>query len=150
MFIVSILLYATGSATGAHINSVVTMATVFTGHCHPVRGLIYIFCQLVGGSLGGAVLRVTLGDKMAYKLHNAGCWIDPEGEVGVWQAALIEFICMFILLSVDVSFVRLESILTHQTVSRFLAYGVGLDPHQAKLYGVKYGPLLVGSIVGLM
>jgi len=124
------LISATASATGAHINPLVTIAITLSGLCHPVRAMVYIFCQLVGGALGGSLLRVALGRKFAYEIHNAGCWIDPEGEVGVWQAALIEFTCVFILL--------------------FLAYGVGLDPRQAKLYGAKYGPVLVGLTVGLM
>jgi glycerol uptake facilitator-like aquaporin len=100
MILVSTLISATGSATGAHVNSMVTMATAFSGHCHPVRAMIYILCQLVGGALGGGLLRVALGKKLAYEIHNAGCWIEPAGEVDVWQAALIEFICMFILLFV--------------------------------------------------
>ena len=33
---------------------------------------------------------------------------------------------------------------------RFLAYGVGLDPRQAKVYGPKYGPVLVGLLVGIL
>ena len=98
--VVSCLISATAAASGAHINSIVTMATVFSGHCHPVRAVIYIFCQLVGGGLGGGVLRAALGKTLAYKIHNGGCWIDPDGEVNVWQAALIEFVCAFILLSV--------------------------------------------------
>jgi len=128
--LVSTLVSATGSATGAHINPIVTIATTLSGHCHPVRGIIYVFCQLVGGVLGGAILRVALGSQLAYEIHNAGCWIDPEGEVSVWQAALIEFVSTFILL--------------------LLAYGVGLDPRQAKLFGPKYGPVLVGLVVGVM
>jgi len=128
--LVSSLISATAPATGAHINPLVTMATVLSGLCHPVRAVIYIFCQLVGGALGGTLLRVALGWKLAHELHNTGCWIDPEGEVTVWQAALIEFTSVFILL--------------------FLAYGVGLDPRQAKLFGAKYGPVLVGLTVGLM
>jgi len=42
---------------------------------------------------------------------------------------------------------------THKTgifLPRFLAYGIGLDPHQAELFGAKYGPVLVGLTVGLM
>lgn len=100
VILVSTLVSATGSSTGAHINPIVTIATTLSGHCHPVRAVIYVFCQLVGGVLGGAILRAALGDKFAYQIHNAGCWIDPEGEVGVWQAALIEFVSTFILLSV--------------------------------------------------
>jgi glycerol uptake facilitator-like aquaporin len=98
--IVSTLISAAGSATGALINPMVTIAVTLSGHCHPVRAVIYIFCELVGGVLGGALLRVALGDRFAYEIHNAGCWIDPEGEVSVWQAALIEFVSTFILLFV--------------------------------------------------
>ncbi|KAF9648337.1 aquaporin-like protein [Thelephora ganbajun] len=129
-FLVSALISATAPASGAHINPLVTIATAFSGLCHPVRAIVYIFCQLVGGALGGTFLRVTLGKTFAHKIHNSGCWIDPEGEVGVWQAALIEFVSVFVLL--------------------FLGYGVGLDPRQARLYGPKYGPVLVGLTVGLM
>lgn len=128
--IVSVLISATISASGALINSAVTLATALSGHCHPVQLVIYVFCQLVGGALGGSLLRVALGKKLAYEIHNGGCWIDPKGEVDVWQAAAIEFVSTFILL--------------------FLAYGVGLDPRQAKLFGVKYGPVLVGLIIGIM
>lgn len=102
--LVSVLVSAMAPATGAHINPLVTMATLFSGLCHPVRAVIYIFCQLVGGAVGGAVLRVALGRKLAYETHNAGCWIDPEGEVDVWQAALIEFASVFILLFVTFPF----------------------------------------------
>ena len=98
--LVSVLVSATAPATGAHINPLVTIATLLSGLCHPVRAAVYIFCQLVGGALGGTLLRVALGRKLAYEIHNAGCWIDPEGEVDVWQAALIEFTCVFILLFV--------------------------------------------------
>jgi glycerol uptake facilitator-like aquaporin len=100
MIIVSTLISATSSATGAHINSMVTMATAFSGHCHPVQAIIYIVCQVAGGALGGFLLRVSLGRKFAYEIHNGGCWIEPGGDLGVWQAALIEFISMFILLLV--------------------------------------------------
>ena len=148
--IVSTLVSAMGSSTGAHINPMVTIATTLSEHCHPVRAIIYVFCQLVGGVLGGAILRVALGKRLAYEIHNGGCWIDPEGEVGVWQAALIEFVSAFILLSVTFLLSDHSAYPTVTFPSRFLAYGVGLDPRQAKLFGVKYAPILVGLIVGVM
>ena len=58
----------------------------------------------MGGALGGSILRVALGKKLAYEIHNGGCWIDSEGEVDVWQAALIEFVSTFILLSATFPF----------------------------------------------
>jgi len=106
--VIACLISATGAVTGAHINPMVTMAIVFSGLCHPVRAIIYIFCQLVGGAIGGSLLRVTLGKKFAHEIHNAGCWIDPNGEVSVWQAASTEFTCTFILLSVTF-FYRLDT-----------------------------------------
>ena len=98
--LVSLIISATASTTGAHINSMVTMALAFSGLCHPVRAIIYIFFQVAGGALGGTLLRVALGKKLAYEIHNASCWIEPEGEVDIWQATLIEFTSSFILLFV--------------------------------------------------
>jgi len=108
----------------------ITMATAFSGLCYPVRAVVYISFQLLGGALGGTLLRVALGNNLSQEIHNASCWIEPKGEVNVWQASLIEFTSAFILL--------------------FLGYGVGLDPRQAKLFGAKYGPVLVGLVVGLL
>lgn len=98
--LVSLIISATASATGGHINSIVTMATAFSGLCHPVRAIVYVSCQIVGGVLGGALLRVALGKKVSGEIHNASCWIEPGGDVDVWQATLIEFTSAFILLSV--------------------------------------------------
>jgi glycerol uptake facilitator-like aquaporin len=98
--LVSLIISATLSATGGHVNSIVTMATAFSGLFHPVRAIIYIFCQLAGGALGGTLLRVALGKKKSYEIHNAACWIEPKGEVDIWQAVLIEFTSSFILLLV--------------------------------------------------
>ena len=152
--LLSIILSATASATGAHINPMVTMATAFSGLCHPVRAAIYLICQLAGGAIGGALLRVALGKKLAYEIHNAGCWVEPGGEVDVWQAASIEFTASFILLSVvfllSITARATRSFSYHFFYPRFLAYGVGLDPRQAKVYGPKYGPVLVGLLVGIL
>lgn len=146
--LVSCLISATMPATGGHINPLITMATAFSGLCHPVRAIIYLFCQLVGGAIGGALLRVALGKKLAYHIHNGGCWIDPGGEVDVWQAASIEFTCSFILMFVELP--SRSTLIPINHYPRFLAFGVGLDPRQAKVFGAKYGPILVGLIVGLM
>ena len=98
--LVTILICATVTATGAHINSIVTISVAFSGLCSPVRAIVYLFCHLVGGSLGGAIVRASIGETLAHEIHNGGCWIEPGGAVSVWQAALIEFGCCFVLLSV--------------------------------------------------
>lgn len=150
--LVSLIISATISATGGHINSMITMATAFSGLCYPVRAIVYISFQLLGGALGGTLLRVALGKDLSQEIHNASCWIEPKGDVNVWQASLIEFTSAFILLYVTLLFfARADRI--HRTTTfyhRFLGYGVGLDPRQAKLFGAKYGPVLVGLVVGLL
>ena len=120
--LLTIILSATASATGAHINPMVTMATAFSGLCHPVRAAIYLICQLAGGAIGGGLLRVALGKKLAYEIHNAGCWIEPGGEVDVWQAASIEFTASFILLSV-ISFPPITTGATCSSSYHFFAPG---------------------------
>lgn len=70
-----------------------------------------MFFQVAGGALGGTLLRIALGTKLANEIHNASCWIEPEGEVDVWQAVLIEFTSAFILLYVTfLVFIRVDHI----------------------------------------
>ncbi|KAG8926291.1 hypothetical protein FRC02_008994 [Tulasnella sp. 418] len=128
--VVSLFIYAVSTATGAHINPLISFATAVTGLCHPVRSIIYIGCQLAGSIIGGSFLRGGLGYERAMAVHNGGCWRDPNGPVSVGQAVCIEFISTFCML--------------------FVAFGVGLDPRQKELYGASFGPLLVGMTVGVI
>ncbi|KAG8922656.1 hypothetical protein FRC03_007916 [Tulasnella sp. 419] len=127
---VSLFIYAISTSTGAHINPIISIATAFTGLCHPVRSIIYVMCGAAGSIIGGAFLRGGLGYERALAVHNGGCWLDPNGPMSVGQAVCIEFIGAFCLL--------------------FVAFGVGLDPRQKELYGASFGPLLVGATVGLI
>jgi glycerol uptake facilitator-like aquaporin len=96
--LVSIIVYAAASTTGAHINPNVTISAFFCGLCHPVRAAVYLFCQIVGGIIGGAFLRAGLGEARALALHNGGCWLDPAGITTVGQASALEFMSTFCLL----------------------------------------------------
>ncbi|KIO29071.1 hypothetical protein M407DRAFT_21815 [Tulasnella calospora MUT 4182] len=128
--VVSLFIYAFSTATGAHLNPLISLATMFAGLSHPVRSIIYVICQVAGSCVGGGFLRAGLGYARALEVHNGGCFLDPNGPVTVGQAAAIEFIASFSLL--------------------MIAFGVGLDPRQKQLYGAAMGPLLVGLTVGLM
>lgn len=66
---------------------------------------------------------------MGARFHGGGCFFDPS-IVTVNQVVLNEICSSFVLL--------------------FLAYGVGLDPRQALLFGPRLGPLLVGMSLGLV
>ncbi|KIO29072.1 hypothetical protein M407DRAFT_21817 [Tulasnella calospora MUT 4182] len=128
--VISLFIYAFSTSSGAHLNPLISIATMFTGLSHPVRSIIYVACQVAGSCVGGGFLRVGLGYARALEVHNGGCFLDPNGPVTVGQAAAIEFIAAFSML--------------------MIAFGVGLDPRQKQLYGATLGPLLVGMTVGLI
>ncbi|KAG9026579.1 hypothetical protein FS837_004570 [Tulasnella sp. UAMH 9824] len=128
--VLSLFIYAFSTASGAHINPLISIATMFAGLSHPVRSIIYVICQVAGSCIGGAFLRVGLGYARALEVHNGGCFLDPNGPVSAGQAAAIEFMASLAML--------------------MMAFGVGLDPRQKELYGATLGPLLVGLSVGLI
>lgn len=64
-----------------------------------------------------------------YSVYGGGCFYDTNA-ISTGQVFLNEVFASFTVL--------------------FLAYGVGLDPRQALLFGPRLGPLLVGSSVGLV
>lgn len=128
--IVSLFIFGLSTATGAHINPLITLSTTITGLCHPVRAMIYIICQAIGSCIGGSFLRAGIGHERALLTHNGGCFLDPDGVMSVGMAVCIEFAAAFALL--------------------FVSYGVGLDPTQKELYGAALGPLLVGALVGII
>lgn len=63
------------------------------------------------------------------RVQGGGCFYDPA-TMSPGQVFLNEVSACFVLL--------------------FLAYGVGLDPRQALIFGPKLGPLLVGTSLGLV
>ena len=91
-------------------------------------GMLYLVAQTVGAGLAGGVLRGCFGAERAVEWQGGGC-IRLPGTVTAGQALLTEIISSFILL--------------------YLAYGLALDPRQAKLFGPLAGPLAVGFSLGL-
>jgi aquaporin-4/aquaporin PIP len=97
--IVVILVFAISTSSGAHINTLVTIFGLFAGLCHPVRAAVYIFCQVLGGVLGGALLSAGVGRERALRAHNGGCWLDPSGLTTISQAFSVEFMSTLCILS---------------------------------------------------
>ena len=85
--------------------------------------------QTIDAALAGGTLRGSFGTERAIQWQGGGCFREP-GTVTAGQALLIETMCCFVLL--------------------FLAFGVALDPRQQKLMGPVFGPLAVGSSLGLV
>ncbi|SPN96496.1 related to aquaporin [Cephalotrichum gorgonifer] len=129
IFLLSVFIYATAGLTGGHLNPMVTFSSIITGLCPLSRGTLYICAQTAGSALAGGIIIGIYGRERAVQIHGGGCFYDPS-HMSSGQVFLSETFASFVLL--------------------YLAYGVGLDPRQALLFGPKFGPLLVGLSVGLV
>jgi glycerol uptake facilitator-like aquaporin len=88
--------------------------------------ILYIAAQIGGGALAGLLVRASWGGR---DFKTGGCWLFTE-VVPPREIFVVELVSATILL--------------------FLAFGVGLDPRQAKVIGPALGPFLVGLSVGTM
>ena len=65
-FAITILAFAIGDVSGAHINPAVTVALAVTKNIDPVKAVLYVISQCTGGLVGGGLLRLAVG-KDAYR-----------------------------------------------------------------------------------
>ncbi|KAK4442759.1 aquaporin-like protein [Podospora aff. communis PSN243] len=127
--LLTVFIYATAPASGGHINPMITFSTLLTGLCPFPRAVLYICAQIIGASVGGAILLGVFGYQRATMLNGTGCFFD-SAEVEPRRIFLNEVASSFVML--------------------YLAYGVGLDPRQSLLFGPKIGPLLVAAALAVM
>ena len=126
IFILTLLIYSFSSVSGAHLNPLITLATLFARLTSLPRAVLYITFQLLGGTLAGLLLRAAF-ESRAFKV--GGCFLFPE-QASVGSALATEFMaCLTIL---------------------FLAFGVGLDPRQSAVFGPALAPALVGLALGVL
>ncbi|KAI9703954.1 MAG: hypothetical protein M1820_005736 [Bogoriella megaspora] len=126
--LLSLFIYSSSPASGGHINPVLSFSTLLAGLTPLPRAVLYMIGQLSGAAVAGGLLRGSLGHDLTIKYHGGGCIHDTD-LISSGQAFIIEFMSTFVLL--------------------FLAFGIGLDPRQARLFGLN-GPLLVGLSLGLV
>lgn len=143
----SLFVYAAAPASGGHLNPSVTMATFFAGLSTLPRTVIYVVAQCAGAVVGAFWLRLGLGEgffpRVGFFLFVCflvvwedcevdicpqgaipGCTVDPA-QVSPGQLFALEYLFALALI--------------------FLAFGVGLDPRQGKVFGPALSPILVGA-----
>ncbi|KAK3328300.1 aquaporin-like protein [Cercophora scortea] len=128
-FLLATFIYATATATGGHLNPMITFATVLCGLTPVSRGTFLMTAQITGGILAGGLLLGTWGHDRAVSHLGGGNFFDPS-IISPGQVLLNEIMSCATLL--------------------VLAIGTGLDPRQQILYGRQLGPLLVGLSVGVV
>lgn len=100
------------------------MATFFARMCSLPRAVLYMSFQVLGGALGGLMVRAGFGTR---NFKVGGCWLFSD-VVPVRDAFAIEFMACLTLF--------------------FLAFGVGLDPRQRSVIPPSLSPFLVGMTLG--
>ncbi|KAF2716100.1 MIP transporter [Polychaeton citri CBS 116435] len=129
-FALSIFTFCLGPVSGGHINPSITLATFFAGLCTFPRAVLYIAAQSIGAIIAAFLLKLGVGGDNYFEAGLIpGCTVDTT-MVSVGQMFTLEF--MFGLTAI------------------FMAFGVGLDPRQGKIYGPAFGPVLVGITLGLV
>lgn len=88
--------------------------------------ILYMAGQTLGGALAGLALNSAYGTR---EFTVGGCHIDTS-MVPAKDGLVIEFVACLILI--------------------FLAFGVALDPRQAKVFGPATGPWFVGVVLGIV
>jgi MIP family channel proteins len=84
--------YSYGHISGAHINPAVTLGLLIGGKIEPVRALLYMLVQFVGGIVAALVAQALVGD--------TGQTTGSLTTSNIWAAAAFEAILTFILVSV--------------------------------------------------
>ncbi|KAH6993003.1 aquaporin-like protein [Fusarium venenatum] len=126
VILITLFITSFGAISGAHFNPLITFATFCARLCSLPRMILYISAQVGGAALAGLLVRASWGGR---DFKTGGCWLFTD-VVPARDAFVIELVFATLLL--------------------FLAFGVGLDPRQAKIIGPALGPFLVGLSVGAM
>jgi len=89
--ILMVMIFATGSVSGAHFNPAVTLGVLASGReqCHPVDACFYILAQTVGGLVAGAVYWWVLGATFTLAPGGAYHWADAVVAEILFTAALV-------------------------------------------------------------
>jgi aquaporin NIP len=95
--IITVMIYATGHLSGAHINPAVTIAFTLTRHFSPRDATAYIAAQLAGATTGALLLLAVWTDKPA----NLGATVPTvaAGSAFVYELVLTALL-MFVIISV--------------------------------------------------
>lgn len=126
LLLTPLLIYTFSPSSGGHISPTITLATFFARIISFPRMILYLGGQTLGGALAGFALNSAYGTR---DFTVGGCHVDTE-MVPVKDALVIEFMACLILI--------------------FLAFGVALDPRQAKIFGHATSPWFVGIVLGIV
>jgi len=98
-FVLAVLIYALGGASGAHFNPAVTFALWSIRKISTPNAVVYVICQCIGGILGALVVLLLfkdVGDPVNYGATAINAQILHNGSV--WLALIAEALGTFMLM----------------------------------------------------
>jgi MIP family channel proteins len=95
-FVLIGLIFAYGHISGAQFNPAVTLGLLVGRKIEPVKAILYMLAQFAGGIVAAFLVNLLLGSAIG----NFGQTTGSLTESNVWQAAVIEGLLVFFLLSV--------------------------------------------------
>ena len=102
-FTLAMLIYALGSASGAHFNPAVTISMLATGNVKLMRATVYIVAQLLGGIAGAGILTLIFPALGELGRNNDGVNLGVPGlgpDVTAFGGVLLEAVMTFFLVLV--------------------------------------------------
>jgi len=102
-FAIMIMVYSVGEISGGHLNPSVTWALLFTSKISILRAVCYIISQLLGATVGSAILWSIHPQKLIFGLGCHG--LNPSLTVaqGIWTEVVLTFIFVFVVFATAVS-----------------------------------------------
>jgi glycerol uptake facilitator-like aquaporin len=126
-FLLALFILQFAASSGAHFNSLITFATVTTGHTPFFRGLFYIPSQILGAFIGALCMKASINKEVGITLRLASCNL---GDLDVGQGLMIEVFFSFLIL--------------------FASYGIAFNARQRGIYGPVFVPLFIGLVLCLV
>jgi len=149
-FLLAMLIYTLGQASGAHCNPAVTVTLAALRKIGPIDAAIYIVLQIIGAVLGALLVKVLLndeGDAVGYGATKLSPLIDDKALPGFLAELIGTFALMWAIMGVAVNpkgardwagFV-IGGTLGFAVMAIAPMTGAGLNPARA------FGPSLVGG-----
>lgn len=120
-FLLTLYILQFAASSGAHFNSLITIATAFTRHTPPLRALLYVLAQCLGSFVGSICMAGSIPAATAESIDLASC---SPGTATAGQAFGIEFFFSLNLL--------------------FAAYGMAFNAKQRVIFGPVLAPMFIG------
>ncbi|TID14643.1 MIP transporter [Venturia nashicola] len=125
---IPLFIWAAAPDSGGHVNPFITMSTFFAGLTSFPQSLLYIVGQSIGSVIGGYLLKFSLDESYFTSGTIPSCTFDTS-LISLGQVFVLETMTALTLM--------------------FMAFGVGLDPRQAPVFGPVLGPFLVGLALAM-